>query len=65
MDRKNQSPMGERGRVFTETEYREDARSVVAYATVTGCAIVADAAGNPRVVISIPTHDLPTLDPLD
>ncbi len=41
-------------RVFTEAEYRADAKSVVAHAVATGSAIVARADGTPRVVISIP-----------
>jgi hypothetical protein len=41
-------------KVFTEAEYRADARSVVAYAVATGSAIVARSDGSPRVVITIP-----------
>jgi hypothetical protein len=44
-------------RVFTEAEYRADAKAVVAYAVATGTAIVARADGTPRVVISIPPAD--------
>lgn len=40
--------------VFTETEYRADAKRVVAQAVATGRAIVARADGTARVVISIP-----------
>jgi hypothetical protein len=41
-------------RVFTEAEYRADAKSVVAHAVSTGRAIVARADSTTRVVISIP-----------
>ncbi len=44
-------------RVFTEAEYRADAKSVVAHAVATGSAIVARADGTPRVIISIPPAD--------
>lgn len=44
-------------RVFTEAEYRADAKSVVAHAVATGSAIVARADGTPRVVISVPPAD--------
>ncbi|MBV8757612.1 MAG: hypothetical protein JO257_10065 [Deltaproteobacteria bacterium] len=40
--------------VFSETEYRADAKNVVAHAIATGRAIVARADGTIRVVISIP-----------
>ena len=40
--------------VFTEAEYRADAKNVVAHAIATGRAIVARADGTVRVVISIP-----------
>jgi len=40
--------------VFTEAEYRTDAKKVVAHAVATGRAIVARADGTVRVVISIP-----------
>lgn len=40
--------------VFTEAEYRTDAKNVVAHAIETGRAIVARADGTVRVVISIP-----------
>ena len=40
--------------VFTEVEYRTDAKNVVAHAVATGRAIVARADGTVRVVISIP-----------
>lgn len=49
-------------RVFTEAEYRADARSVVAHAVATGRAIVARADGTTRVVISIPPAD-PSVKP--
>ncbi len=44
-------------RVFTEAEYRADAKSVVAHAIATGSASVARADGTTRVVISIPPAD--------
>ena len=40
--------------VFTEAQYRTDAKSIVAHAIATGRAIVARADGTVRVVISIP-----------
>ncbi len=40
--------------VFTEAEYRTDAKNVVAHAIATGRAIVARADGTVRMVISIP-----------
>jgi hypothetical protein len=53
MDDDNQTA----SKVFTEAEYRADAKSVVAHAVATGSAIVARADGTPRVVISIPPAD--------
>ncbi len=52
-DNQNESP----SRVFTEAEYRADAKSVVAHAVATGSAIVVRADGTTRVVISIPPAD--------
>jgi hypothetical protein len=52
-----ESPSG----VFSEAEYAADVGKVIAHAAATGRAIVATADGRPRVVISIPTADLPTL----
>lgn len=46
---------------FSEAEYSANARKVVAHAAATGSAVVSTADGAPRVVISIPTVDLPTL----
>jgi hypothetical protein len=43
--------------VFTEAEYRADAKRVVAHAVATGSAIVARADGTIRVVLSIPPAD--------
>ena len=43
--------------VFTEAEYRTEAKNVVAHAIATGRAIVARADGTVRVVISIPTSE--------
>jgi hypothetical protein len=48
------------GRTFSEAEYSENAGEVVAHAAATGTAIVLAPDGTPRVVISIPTADLPT-----
>lgn len=47
---------------FSEAEYSEDVSKVIAHAAATGKAIVVGADGKPRVVITIPTVDLPTLD---
>jgi len=47
--------------VFSEAEYSADAGKVIAHAAATGSAVVASPDGRPRVVISIPTVDLPTL----
>lgn len=47
---------------FTEAEYAENPEKIVAYAAATGCAVVVDVDGKPRVVITIPTADLPVLD---
>ena len=49
-------------RTFSEAEYSADAGKVIAHAAATGIAIVTAADGRPRVIISIPTQDLPTLD---
>jgi hypothetical protein len=46
---------------FSEAEYSVDAPKVLAHAAATGTAVVSTADGAPRVVISIPTIDLPTL----
>lgn len=46
---------------FTEAEYSANAGKVIAHAAATGSAVVASPDGRPRVVISIPTVDLPTL----
>lgn len=64
MDRKY-SPMSEPAKVFTEAEYKADRSGVIEHAAATGCAIVVDAHGQPKVYITIPTHDLLTLDSLD
>jgi hypothetical protein len=47
--------------VFSEADYSADAGKVIAHAAATGSAVVASADGRPRVVITIPTVDLPTL----
>lgn len=54
------TPMGNAS-TFSEAEYSANARKVVAHAAATGTAVVSTADGTPRVVISIPTIDLPTL----
>lgn len=46
---------------FSEAEYSVNARKVVAHAAARGTAVVSTADGAPRVVISIPIIDLPTL----
>jgi hypothetical protein len=46
---------------FSEADYSADAGKIIAHAVATGSAVVASADGTPRVVISIPTVDLPTL----
>jgi hypothetical protein len=51
----------EGGSTFSEAEYSSNARKVVAHAAETGTAVVSAADGAPRVVISIPTSDLPML----
>lgn len=45
--------------VFTEAEYRADAKRVVAHAVATGRAIVTRADGTTRVVLSIPPAAAP------
>jgi hypothetical protein len=51
----------ENANTFSEAEYSANARKVVAHAAAMGTAVVSTADGAPRVVISIPTSDLPTL----
>jgi hypothetical protein len=46
---------------FSEADYAANAGRVVAHAAATGSAVVESADGKPRVIISIPTVDLPTL----
>jgi hypothetical protein len=53
---------GEGERRFSEADYVKDTKGVVAHAAATGRAVVQNADGRPRVIISIPTSDLPTLD---
>ena len=48
------SPSSLPTKVFTEAEYRADARSVIAHAEATGSAIVAREDGTPRFMIAIP-----------
>lgn len=50
-------------RMFTEAEYRTDAKNVVAHAIATGTALVARADGTIRVVISIPPAELSAAKP--
>ena len=49
------------GKTFSESEYSVDAGRIIAYAAATGSAVVAAVDGRPRVIISIPVVDLPTL----
>lgn len=58
----NKPKRAKASKVFTEAEYRADARSVVAHAVATGRAIVARTDGTTRVVISIPPAD-PSVKP--
>lgn len=46
---------------FSEAEYSENAGKIIAHAAATGTAVVSAPDGSARVVISIPTVDLPTL----
>lgn len=46
---------------FSEADYSADAGKIIAHAAATGSAVVIGADGQPRVVISIPTVELPTL----
>lgn len=48
-------------RAFSEADYSADAGKIIAHAAATGSAVVTAPDGTPRVVISIPTVDLPTL----
>lgn len=48
--------------VFSEADYSERPDTVIAYAAATGRAVVVDADGKPRVIITIPIVDLPTLE---
>jgi hypothetical protein len=47
---------------FSEAEYSANAGKVIAHAAANGMAVVSAADGRQRIVISIPTVDLPTLD---
>ena len=47
---------------FSEAEYSTDPARVIAYAAATGRAVVVKADGRPRVIITIPTVDLPVLN---
>ena len=44
-------------KTFTEAEYHDDAKSVVAHAVATGSATVVREDGSPRVVISVPAPE--------
>lgn len=46
---------------FSEAEYSANPGRVIGHAAATGTAVVSAADGSPRVVITIPTVDLPTL----
>jgi hypothetical protein len=48
-------------RTFSEAEYSANPGKVIAHAAATGTAVVSASDGSPRVVISIPTVDLPIL----
>jgi hypothetical protein len=66
MDRRNNSSSHESqvegaSEIFSEADFSCDAGRVIAHAAATGTAVVAAADGRPRVVITIPTVDLPTL----
>lgn len=63
MDNKNKSSAtAESVQSFSEADYSANVGKVIAHAAANGTAVVAKADGSPRVVISIPTADLPTLD---
>jgi hypothetical protein len=47
---------------FSESDYSADVAKVIAHAAQTGTAVVSDARGTPRIVITIPTSDLPEID---
>jgi hypothetical protein len=48
--------------VFSEAEYAANPEEIVAYAAATGRAVVVGADGRPRVIITIPMTELPTLE---
>ena len=48
-------------KAFSEADYSADAAKVIAHAAATGSAVVAAADGRPRVIITVPTVDLPVL----
>jgi hypothetical protein len=60
---KNRSSAGrsESSATFSETDYANDPGKVMAHAAATGTAVVVNAEGRPRVIITIPTTDLPVL----
>lgn len=47
---------------FTEAEYSENVAKVIAHAETTGRAVVVGPDGKPRIIITIPIADLPTLE---
>ena len=63
MDRRNNNSSRREGasEIFSEADFSRDAGRVIAHAAATGTAVVAAADGRPRVVITIPTVDRPTL----
>jgi len=61
MDQRPKDSAADTAEVFSEAEYSADAGKIIAHAAATGRAVVASADGRQRVVISIPTVDLPVL----
>jgi hypothetical protein len=59
-DRSRPSPVAHGDR-FTEAEYEADVSKVIAHAATTGRAVVEAPDGRPRLIITIPTEDLPLL----
>jgi hypothetical protein len=47
---------------FSEADYSEHPEKVIAHAAATGRAVVVGADGKPRIIITIPIVDLPTLE---
>jgi hypothetical protein len=61
MDQQDKQTKAGDASTFSEAEYSANASKVVAHAAATGTAVVSGTDGVARVVISIPTVDLPTL----